>query len=174
MAYGYKIVDLASINTNPNIQKILKHLNNKYHQIVLDKNVTKIEELKLLDGRINYKILFRDPVDLSEFKFIIFYQPQLDKVLVLNSINLPHHSQYNQLTTEQQKSDSLFSSVVTYLNSIHPEISGFAVKSASKAVESSFSEYQLVVENKNKKYKSLIRIASNNVDLNEINFSELV
>ncbi len=174
VAYGYITVDLASINTNPSIQKILAHLNNKYRQIVLGKNVTKIEELKLFDGRINYKILYRDPVELSEFKFIIFYQPQLDKVLVLNSVNLPHHSQYNQITLEQQKSDSLFASVVAYLNSIHPEISGLAVKSASKAVETSFSEYQLVLESKNKKYKSLIRIASNNVDMTEINFSELI
>lgn len=98
VAYGYVTVDLALINTNPSVQKILNHLNNKYRQIVLGKNVTKIEELKLFDGRINYKILYRDPVELSEFKFIIFYQPQLDKILVLNSVNLPHHSQYNQLT----------------------------------------------------------------------------
>ncbi len=164
-------INLASINTNPNVQKILSHLNTKYREIVLGKDVTKIEELKLFDGRINYKILYRDSVELSEFKFIIFYQPKLEKILVLNSVNLPHHSQYNQLTADQQKVDSTFASVVTYLNSIHPEISGFAVKSASKAVEASFSEYQLVVEHKDKKYKSLIRIASNNVDLSEIKFS---
>ena len=65
VAYGYITVDLASIKTNPSIQKILAHLNNKYRQIVLGKNVTKIEELKLFDGRINYKILYRDPVELS-------------------------------------------------------------------------------------------------------------
>lgn len=145
VAYGYVLIDLETISSNKNIQNILRHLNTKYHEIVYSKNVTKIEELKLFDGRINYKIVYRDPATLSEFKFIVFYQPQLEKVLVLNSVNLPHHSQYNQLTPEQQKTDSLFSSVLSYMNSIHPEISGFSVKSVSKATETTFSEYQLVV-----------------------------
>lgn len=168
------MIDLQTIDSNVNVQNILKYLSNKYHDIVLNKKVIKIEELKLLDGRINYKVLYRDPVSLSEFKFIIFYQPKLQKVLVLNSVNLPHHSQYNLLSQEQQKSDSLFSSVLSYVNSIHPEISGFAVRSVSKATEPTFSEYQVSLENKNKRYKSLVRVASNNVDLSEIDFSEMV
>lgn len=120
IAYGYVEVPLDTISTNENVQNILLHLNQKYHTIVKNKTVVRIEELKLLDGRINYKILYRDTIELSEFKFIVFYQPQLRKVLVLNSVNLPHHSQYNQLTAEQQKTDSLFVSALSYFNSIHP------------------------------------------------------
>jgi hypothetical protein len=45
---------------------------------------------------------------------------------------------------------------------------------ASKAIESTYTEYQITFSINNKKYKSLLRVASNNVDFSEINFSEIV
>jgi len=95
--------------------------------------------------------------------------------MVLNSVNLPSHSQYNQLSADQQKFDALFSQVVAYINSLHPELMGFKVISVSKGVTATgVIEYHLIVEHQNQKYKSFVKVASNNADMEEMNFSEMV
>lgn len=42
IAYGYSTINLETISTNDNIQNVLKHLNVKYRDIVLFKNIAKI------------------------------------------------------------------------------------------------------------------------------------
>jgi hypothetical protein len=54
---------------------------------------------------------------------------------MLNAINLPiaSNNQYVQLSTDQQRSDRTLTSVLSYINSIHPEVKGFIVRSVNKA-----------------------------------------
>ena len=138
IAYGYTTVSLANIGSDPNIQGVLNYLNQRYKSVIQGMNVSNVETLKLLDGRINYKIVYSDPVTSSQYKFVVFYQPALQKVLVLNSINIPHLSQYNQLSSDQQKTDALAASVLSFINGLHPDLSGYTVLTVSKATESTF------------------------------------
>jgi hypothetical protein len=138
IAYGYTTVSLANIGSDPNIQGVLTFLNQRYKSVIQGMNVSNVETLKLLDGRINYKIVYSEPVTLSQYKFVVFYQPALQKVLVLNSINIPHLSQYNQLSSDQQKTDALAASVLSFINGLHPDLSGYTVLTVSKATESTF------------------------------------
>lgn len=173
MAYGYKLIDIQTISDNQNVKEVISFINNRYADAVVGMNVRKVEELILADGRINYKIIYNSKD--SEFKFIIFYQPTLKKVLVLNSVNLPQHSHYNQMSGNQQKQDSLLKEVLAYLGTLHPEQMPFNVKTITKAVSSDQStEYNIVIEFNSKKYKSYMMVASNNVDMKEISFSEQV
>lgn len=100
IAYGYRTVDLETLSEDRDLKHVLDYINNRYKELVADNNINKIEELKLFDGRINYKIFFHDSSKGSDFKFIVFYQPSIEKVMVLNSVNFPSHSQYNQLSSE--------------------------------------------------------------------------
>jgi len=91
------------VATNTNIQNIISYISLKYGSVVQNKSIFKVEELELSDGRLNYKIIYSVNGSTSasdQFKFVVFYQPSLDKVLVLNTINLPQNSQYNQLSSE--------------------------------------------------------------------------
>lgn len=175
IAYGYKTINIEDLSQNVDTQYVLKYIDSRYKDVVADKKVKKIEELRLFDGRVNYKIYFQDVNTGAEFKFVVFYQPALQKVMVLNSVNLPTHSQYNQLSSEEQKSDNLLIQVINYINSLHPELMGFGVNSVSKSIGSDGAiEYHLVIEHSNLKYKSMVRVSANNIDMKEINFSEMV
>ena len=144
IAYGYNLIDLAVVPSDSNVQNVLKEINRKYKDLVNGCEPSKVEYLELKDGRINYKIILSDPTKNLEYKFIVFYQPILKKVLVLNSINAPTSNDYTQLSKADQNADSLLSSVLNYINSIHPETVKFSVRSVSKATIAIGSEYNIV------------------------------
>ena len=111
---------MDSVSNDKSIQFVLKYLGQRYKEPISNADLNKIEQLKLFDGRVNYKIVYKNTKTLSEFKFVVFYQPALQKVLILNTVGLYQQSQYNQLSTDQQKSDKTLSSILSYINSIHP------------------------------------------------------
>jgi hypothetical protein len=174
VAYGYTIVSLDSVASDKNIQFVLKYLSNRYKEPISNADLSKIEQLRLFDGRVNYKIVYKNTRTQSEFKFVIFYQPLLQKVLILNTVGLYQQSQYNQLSSEQQKSDKTLSSILSYINSIHPEVNGFTIVSVNKADNLNSTEYNIILEKNNKRYRSLIRVSANNVDITEIKFAEMM
>ena len=57
-----------------------------------------MEVLELKSGKLNYKITFTNPENHLSQKFVVYYDPKIQKVLVLNSINLPGNSQFEELS----------------------------------------------------------------------------
>ena len=165
---------MDSVSNDKNIQFVLKYLGQRYKEPISNADLNKIEQLKLFDGRVNYKIVYKNTKTLSEFKFVVFYQPALQKILILNTVGLYQQSQYNQLSNDQQKSDKTLSSILSYINSIHPEVNGFNIVSVNKAVNLNSTEYSIILEKNNKRYRSLTVVAANNVDITETKFAEMM
>jgi len=60
-----------------------------------NKVLDSIEVLELKNGKLNYKITYLDSKTHLSLKFMIYYDPNIQKVLVLNSVNLPSSQQFS-------------------------------------------------------------------------------
>lgn len=105
IAYGYENVDKET--SDPQVAKVLAQITAKYEPIVKGSSLDKVESLELRSGKINYKITYLNPTTHKSQKFIVYYDPLIDKALVLNSISLPSAQQLQQLSDKEISSDSL-------------------------------------------------------------------
>ena len=97
IANGYITMDLKTAKADPNVNNVLKSIRSRYNLLIKNKTLQTVELLELKDGRINYKIIFVDGNGLT-YKFVVFYEPNLQKILVLNAINPSQSSQFTQLS----------------------------------------------------------------------------
>jgi hypothetical protein len=95
VAYGYETISLETTTTDKNVKSILHQINSKYELLTKDKSLQSIEVLELKSGKLNYKITYLDPVTHLTLKFIVFYNPTFDKILLLNTVNLPASQQFD-------------------------------------------------------------------------------
>lgn len=95
IAYGYEKIELSQTKTDKNIQTIISQINTKYSPLVKSKVLDSVESLELKNGKLNYKITYTDPANHSTLKFVVYYDPIIRKVLVLNTVNLPASQQFS-------------------------------------------------------------------------------
>ena len=60
-----------------------------------NKVLESVEVLELKNGKLNYKIIYTDSATHLSLKYVIYYDPIIRKVLILNSINLPSSQQFS-------------------------------------------------------------------------------
>lgn len=92
IAYGYENVDKET--SDPNVAKVLAQITAKYEPIIKGSSLDKVESLELRSGKINYKITYLNLTTHNSQKFIVYYDPVINKALVLNSISLPSAQQF--------------------------------------------------------------------------------
>lgn len=105
IAYGYEAID--NEKSDPNVAKVLAQINNKYGPLIKGSSLDKVESLELRNGKINYKITYLNPLTHASQKFLIYYDPVINKVLILNSVSLPSAQQFTELSDAEMASDSL-------------------------------------------------------------------
>lgn len=81
-----------------NVKTIIGQISTKYSLLVKNKVLQSIELLELKNGKLNYKFVYLDPSTHLTLKFIVYYDPILRKVLLLNTVNLPSSQQFEELT----------------------------------------------------------------------------
>ncbi len=54
--------------------------------------------MELKNGKLNYKIMFFDPITHLTVKFIVYYDPSINKVMLLNTVNLPSSQRFEELS----------------------------------------------------------------------------
>lgn len=94
IAYGYENVDLETVKTDVNLKNIISQINLKYSKLVKGKTLQTIEVLELKNGKLNYKVIYMNPATHLTIKFMVYYNPVFEKVLLLNPINLPSSQQF--------------------------------------------------------------------------------
>jgi hypothetical protein len=92
IAFGYQNVD--TYTSDPNVAKVIAQITGKYEPLIKGSALDKVESLELKNGKINYKITYLNPSTHLSQKFIIYYDPTINKVLVLNSVSLPSAQQF--------------------------------------------------------------------------------
>ena len=60
-----------------------------------NKVLESVEVLELKNSKLNYKITYTDSATHLSLKYVIYYDPIIRKVLILNSINLPSSQQFS-------------------------------------------------------------------------------
>lgn len=96
IAYGYETISTET--SDPNVAKVLSQISNKYGPLIKGSSLDKVESLELRNGKINYKITYLNPLTHASQKFIVYYDPAINKVLILNSVSLPSAQQFTQLS----------------------------------------------------------------------------
>lgn len=98
IAYGYETIDLSAAKNDANVKAILSQITSKYGEVIKNKNLQSIELLELKTGKFNYKIIYLDPTTHLSLKFIVYYDPIIRKVLLLNTVNLPAAQQFQEMS----------------------------------------------------------------------------
>ncbi len=92
IAYGYETIDTSS--DDPRVKNVQTQIEAKYQPLIKGSSIDKVESLELRNGKTNYKITYLNPNTHLTQKFIVYYDPAIDKVLVLNSVSLPSAQQF--------------------------------------------------------------------------------
>ena len=77
--------------------------------------------LELKSGKLNYKIIYFDPTTHLTVKFMVYYNPTFQKVLLLNPVNLPSSQKFEELSEEEKIQDPLLKKILEYLGKLHKE-----------------------------------------------------
>lgn len=96
IAFGYETIDTHS--NDPNVAKVLAQITSKYESLILGSTLDKVESLELKSGKVNYKITYLNSTTHLSQKFIVLYDPAINKINLLNSINLPSAQQFQELS----------------------------------------------------------------------------
>lgn len=129
--------------------------------------------LELKSGKLNYKILYSDSLTHLTLKFIVYYDPILRKVLLLNTVNLPSSQQFQELSEEEKMKDPLVTEILKLLNNLHKEeMTDYKLQCVSRGLlESSAIEYHVTWTSHGFQYRSFVRSFSGS--LQEISFGEI-
>ncbi len=175
IAFGYESFDISKISENENIKNVLRQIENKYKDLTKSKSLRCVEFLELKDGRINYKIVYVDESNPSaSVKFVVFYQPKINKILVLNPVALGQSSQYQEMSAAEQTNDEALSKVIQQIGALHPsETKTYSLLCVSKGKLEKETEYHVTLGSNGKKYKAVVKVSANNVDLREVSFAEV-
>ena len=121
IAYGYETVSLSSVETDSNVKNIISQITTKYSQLIKGKSLQTIEVLELKSGKLNYKITYFDPATHLTVKFIVYYNPVFNKILLLNPVNLPSSQKFEEMSEEQKIKDPLLKKILELLYNLHKE-----------------------------------------------------
>ena len=173
IAYGYENVSLSTINTDKNIKNILGQIDTKYSKLTKGKTLEFIEVLELKSGKLNYKIIYIDPVTHLTVKFVVYYNPKFEKVLLLNPVSLPNSQQFEELTDEQKENDEILKDILKYLKRLHrEEMSGYKLQCISKGlIQENVFEYHVTWTTNGVQYRAFVRSYSG--IFRETSFGEL-
>ena len=94
IAYGYENVSISTVDTDANLKNIISQIKTKYSKLINGKNLQTIEVLELKSGKLNYKIIYFDSTTHLTVKFMVYYNPTFQKVLLLNPVNLPSSQKF--------------------------------------------------------------------------------
>jgi hypothetical protein len=93
IAYGYQSVQVnQQLLTSQ--QDLFDQIKAKYLKLIANKTLTAVQQLPLASGKVNYKITYTDAATQQLIKFIVYYDPSVKKVLLLNPISLPSPQQF--------------------------------------------------------------------------------
>ena len=81
IAYGYESFPLASIQNNSTIQTVVAEIEARYSSIIQGQSVESIEVLELKSGKLNIIVRY------LHVYFTIFWDPVLERILLLNSVS---------------------------------------------------------------------------------------
>lgn len=105
IAYGYETINLSAAESDHNVKTIVTQIGSRYSELIKNKTLQSIEVLELKTGKLNYKIVYLNPVTHLTVKFIVYYDPTLKKVLLLNTVNLPSSQQFQELSDSEKTND---------------------------------------------------------------------
>lgn len=173
IAYGYEAIELSAAETDPNVKTILSQIDSRYAPLVKNKILESIERLELKTGKLNYKILYLDPISHLTLKFIVYYDPILRKVLLLNTVNLPSSQQFQELSEAEKMTDPLVTEILKLLNNLHKEeMTDYKLQCVSRGlIENNVVEYHVTWSAHGLQYRSFVRSFSGS--LQEISFGEI-
>lgn len=133
IAYGYETIDTQK--SDPNVAKVLAQIASKYEPLIRGYSLDKVESLELKSGKINYKITYLNSVTHLSLKFIVYYDPKINKVMILNSVNLPSAQQFQELSDAEMASDSILAQVLKYVHQLHNgEMDSYKLQCVSKGI----------------------------------------
>ncbi len=98
IAFGYQTINQELVDADKNIKNVLDQISAKYGPLIRSSTLDKIESLELKNGKINYKITYINTKNHLSQKFIVYYDPVINKVMILNSISLPSAQQFQELS----------------------------------------------------------------------------
>jgi hypothetical protein len=131
--------------------------------------------LELRNGKINYKITYLNPTTHASQKFIIYYDPVINKVLILNSVSLPSAQQFTELSDTEMGSDSLLAEILKLVNKLHSgEMDNYKLQCVSKGTLAKYTEYHITWSSNGRQYRSFVRSENSNAaNLVETLFGEV-
>lgn len=94
IAYGYETISVEAVDTDKNLKNIVGQINSKYALLTKGKSLQTIEMMELKSGKLNYKIIYYDATTHLTLKFMVYYNPMFQKILLLNTVNLPSSQQF--------------------------------------------------------------------------------
>jgi hypothetical protein len=100
IAFGYENLDAKTIEKDSKVKTVLDQIKTKYSAVIKSYNLESVEVLELKSGKLNYKITYVNPDNHLSQKFVVYFDPTISKVLVLNSISIPGNSQFEELSKE--------------------------------------------------------------------------
>jgi hypothetical protein len=173
IAYGYENVSLSAVETDRNIKNIIGQIEQKYATLIKGKSLYAIEMMELKNGKLNYKIIYFDPVTHLTLKFIVFYNPVFQKILLLNTVNMPSSQQFQELSEDERNNDPELKEALKLLGNLHKyEMSDYKLQCIAKGVlEENVIEYHITWTSRGTQYRSYVKSYSGS--LKETSFGEL-
>jgi hypothetical protein len=156
IAFGYEAIDTQT--TDANVAKVLAQITSKYEPLIRGSTLDKVESLELKSGKINYKITYLNSATHLSTKFIVYYDPKINKIMILNSVNLPSAHQFQELSDAEMTSDNLLTEVLKYVNQMHSgEMDNYKLQCASKGTLTNYTEYHIIWSSNGRQYRSFVR-----------------
>lgn len=173
IAYGYENISLSSVENDENVKSIISQINQKYSTLIKGKTLQNIEMMELKNGKLNYKIIYFDPITHLTLKFIVFYNPTFKKILLLNTVNLPSSQQFQELSEDERNNDPELKEALKLLGNLHKyELSDYKLQCVAKGVlETNVIEYHITWTSRGTQYRSYVKSYSGS--LKETSFGEL-
>jgi hypothetical protein len=86
---------------------------------VFNKHLKTIEFLELKSDKFNYKIIYIDSSTNLTVKFVVFFDPKIQKILLLNSISLQSSQRFEELSEAEKNKDKSLTDALRLLNNLH-------------------------------------------------------
>lgn len=136
--------------------------NRKYPQLTSAKTLTSVEQLPLKSGKINYKLGFTDSVTNAKVKFIVFYDPLLKSILLLNPVSLPNNDLFVELSDAEKQADTSLQTILLLINKLHAaEYKNAKLECVTKGTLATTIEYRVIWVSNDIKYRSFVRLPTN-------------
>ncbi len=168
IAFGYEDMTSAQIQEEKGHLQFIEHqLLLKYHQIIGDKTRSRIESLRLANGRVNYIFVYSEMQNGQgvEIKFRIFYEPNTMQILLLSppASAMADVAEVTELSSQQIKESELVQRLLGDIQKIHRRDinTDYKVQSVAVSTASETTRYFITVSASGVRYRSIWQTGDN-------------